>query len=802
MKRLLLLAFLVPAVCFGQGDQTIINVPIDNSGTTEKAILHLPDDYGKTTTKYPIMVFLHGIGEGGTNPASIYGNSNAGGPAYWISQGKFPSSFVNPADKKTYKYIIISPQSTQGWSTTAPQLDVILTWLIKNYRVDEARLYLTGLSAGGEGVVEYCGQILSSGSKYVPTHKIAALIPMSAVMNAVYEPNYASTMYANKVKFWGFGSPSDTHGANTLGLVYYLNILSSGYAIQTSYSGGHCCWGQFYDPSFKQSGMSIYEWALQYTQGTSAPPSDPDSGPTAPTNPTTYTIPGKVEAEGYASMLGVQTETTSDAGAGQDVGWIDNGDWMKYNVNCTAAGQYTVSFRVASLNTGAAFQVLNAAGSVLATVTVPNTGAYQTWQTVTANVTLPAGASTLTIKSTTGYNWNFNWMQFSPVVTGPSNPTGTVIAIPGKGEAENYAAMGGVQTETTADAGGGLDVGWIDNGDYMDYSVNVATAGAYTASFRVASINTGATFQVTQSNGTVLGTVTVPNTGSYQVWQTVTANLTLPAGTNTLRIKSTSTLNWNLNWFQFVQASTPPTSGTGAAIPGKIEAESYTQWSGVGTETTLDAGGGKDVAGIDKGDWMEYTVSVASSGTYTASFRVATPLSGASIQILSDGTQVGLFKPGSTGDWQTWQTFTTTVTLSAGSHKLRIVSAADAQFNFNWMQFTLGTVSASTRVGAQSSSAALFGTDAATDAGSSAAALTLFPNPVRDQLTLQVNNSETGSMSVQIIDASGAVRGVYNYSKTSTYFQANLSAANLPAGVYFLRIQVGKWSDVRKIVKQ
>ncbi|HEY6899641.1 MAG TPA: T9SS type A sorting domain-containing protein, partial [Puia sp.] len=80
--------------------------------------------------------------------------------------------------------------------------------------------------------------------------------------------------------------------------------------------------------------------------------------------------------------------------------------------------------------------------------------------------------------------------------------------------------------------------------------------------------------------------------------------------------------------------------------------------------------------------------------------------------------------------------------------------------------------------------------------------VTLFPNPVLDQLNLQINNSETGTVSVQVIDASGAVRGVYSYSKSSTYFQTNLSVSALPAGVYFLRIQVGKWNDVKKIVKQ
>ena len=67
--------------------------------------------------------------------------------------------------------------------------------------------------------------------------------------------------------------------------------------------------------------------------------------------------------------------------------------------------------------------------------------------------------------------------------------------------------MSGIGTENTADAGGGLNVGWQDNNDWMDYVVNASAAGTYTVNFRVASLFTGATFQLRKSDGTVLTTV-------------------------------------------------------------------------------------------------------------------------------------------------------------------------------------------------------------------------------------------------------------------------------------------------------
>jgi Carbohydrate binding module (family 6) len=69
-------------------------------------------------------------------------------------------------------------------------------------------------------------------------------------------------------------------------------------------------------------------------------------------------------------------------GGGQDVGYIDNGDWMDYNVNVPQAGTYSVYFRVASPTYNAQFVIKDTTGNVLSTVYVPQTGGFQKRQTV------------------------------------------------------------------------------------------------------------------------------------------------------------------------------------------------------------------------------------------------------------------------------------------------------------------------------------------------------------------------------------------------------------------------------------
>jgi endoglucanase len=117
----------------------------------------------------------------------------------------------------------------------------------------------------------------------------------------------------------------------------------------------------------------------------------------------------RIEAENFSGMSGVQTESTVDVGGGQDVGYIDTGDWMDYSVNASSAGTYAVNLRVASPN-GGQLQIKNSAGTVLATVTVPNTGGWQNWQTVSTNIALAAGTQTIRIYSASN-GWNFNWWE-------------------------------------------------------------------------------------------------------------------------------------------------------------------------------------------------------------------------------------------------------------------------------------------------------------------------------------------------------------------------------------------------------
>jgi len=124
-----------------------------------------------------------------------------------------------------------------------------------------------------------------------------------------------------------------------------------------------------------------------------------------------------VQAEDYNYMSGVATEATTDAGGGLDVGWIEAGDWMSYNVTIPVTGSYRVDYRVASPNANTTLRLEKDAGATqLGTVNIPNTGGWQNWGNVSHTVTLPAGTYSIGIATTTG-GFNLNYLTITSVAS-------------------------------------------------------------------------------------------------------------------------------------------------------------------------------------------------------------------------------------------------------------------------------------------------------------------------------------------------------------------------------------------------
>jgi uncharacterized delta-60 repeat protein len=509
----------------------------------------------------------------------------------------------------------------------------------------------------------------------------------------------------------------------------------------------------------------------------------------SPTPPGYVAIPAKIEAEAYVAQSGTQNENTSDVDGGQNVGYIEVGDYMDYNLSVPTAGTYNLYARVASQVSGGQLLFQAPSGMVLGDILIPNTGGWQNWTTVSTTVNLPAGNHTFRIKAA-GNNWNINWFELTQ---GTTPPPSIYVAIPKKIEAEAYTSHNGTQTEGTTDAGGGLNVGWMDMGDYLEYKISVPATGTYTFNARVASQMSGANIAIRLVDGSFLTNLGVPNTNGWQNWTTISTFFDLPAGNHTIRLTSSNTSAWNINWIEFDRGSTVPPSPY-TLVPGTVQAENYSAMSGIQTEATSDVGGGENVGYIDENDWMEYKIRVQNANNFNIVFRAATPNNGANFKFtitsnVNGSSSIFNVNVPNTGGYQNWTNLSlnNTVGLAEGDYTLRITSTG-SPWNINYMQFN--GVQSQRMVGEKN-----------LVERTPTAELNAYPNPVRDVLILSLNNERSGRMEVSFVNMAGGVVKTLSLNKEKGAFSTSIPMSGLKTGQYLLRINMNGIIETRKIIK-
>ncbi len=141
----------------------------------------------------------------------------------------------------------------------------------------------------------------------------------------------------------------------------------------------------------------------------------------------------RIEAEDYDAMSGIQTEGSIESG--DNVGWINNGDWLRFD-NIDLTGAQSVDLRVASNFTGGTIQIRTGSttGTLIGSTSVSYTGGHQEWVTVSTSISNVSGVQDLYLVFTggSGYLFNINWLEFSANSLNAKNiaPTNKALVYP------------------------------------------------------------------------------------------------------------------------------------------------------------------------------------------------------------------------------------------------------------------------------------------------------------------------------------------------------------------------------------
>jgi len=230
-----------------------ITINSDVSGFYET----LPARYSLTTKKYPLIVFIHGIGELGTGLSRL----NCCGLPYHIKGGTFPAKFL--VNGQYFSFIVISPQFINRPS--GAQVQSVVDYAKSHYRVDSARVYVAGLSMGGGSTWDWS---VNYGQN------AAAIVPVCAGTKPT--TTLAASVATKNLPIWSLNSDADAAVPVQWGIdwINWIDAKNPTYAPLTKltiWSGlsHNSTWGKAFNPVTREGGYNIYEWMLLYTRGTS-----------------------------------------------------------------------------------------------------------------------------------------------------------------------------------------------------------------------------------------------------------------------------------------------------------------------------------------------------------------------------------------------------------------------------------------------------------------------------------------------------------------------------------------------------
>ncbi len=216
----------------------------------------LPGSYAESDRNYPLLISFHGYGAlGGTFNMETIVSYSVG---KLLQDQVFPKNVVH--EGKNYSFIVVTPRFRER--PTAADARLVLDYILSRYRVDQSRIYMAGASMGGTTAFEFAGDY---------PDQVAAIVPFATARTIT--DVQAERIAQTGLPIWAFHNRLDDVAPlqNTLTNISLINGYAPDPAPRlTIFEEGmfeenlHDAWTEASDPAYKEEGLNIYEWMLQY----------------------------------------------------------------------------------------------------------------------------------------------------------------------------------------------------------------------------------------------------------------------------------------------------------------------------------------------------------------------------------------------------------------------------------------------------------------------------------------------------------------------------------------------------------
>jgi aryl-phospho-beta-D-glucosidase BglC (GH1 family) len=438
---------------------------------------------------------------------------------------------------------------------------------------------------------------------------------------------------------------------------------------------------------------------------------------------------------------GVDIQSGVVGGNGLYLGFIDQGEWVKYTIDVDQTGFYDLNLYYASTQSGGKIKLKNNGKLLLPEITLSNTTSYTNFSArYSPSLYLEAGKNVFEFEKNGNVGYNLSRFEFSHAQA-PPNDFFLIEAQTSTNFSDIELAFN--QPVSTS----GLDL------DQFEVNVN----GQVIAPLTVETENRFLHFQLP-----------ITLAASDNIMISYIGNRVVSSNDTPLSVFSSYLVQNNLSQYNL--------------IPGKLEAEDFYYQIGFELENTSDSGGGQNLAYTNFGDFAKYKIHVSQSGTYDLHFRLASQNSIGKISLNLDNgvstSNLATIDTPQTGGWQSWQTVTQQVTLTEGTYDLTL-NITKPEFNINWIDFE-------------------FINDELSIDDHYDHQIIYYPNPVENTLHIIFNNTSPTNYTIFDINGREVKKGEFNIINNKSIIQLN----SLQKGVYLLKIDSKKYSLTKTFIKK
>ena len=398
-----------------------------------------------------------------------------------------------------------------------------------------------------------------------------------------------------------------------------------------------------------------------------------DTGYVERNDATVHELPKSFESTDYSAK---NTARDMETGGIKYLGYMEAGSYVEYKIHVPRAGKYQFTINLGTPEAGRTITIA-ADGTILNTINVATTQGWEIFGEQTCELSFDT-AGDKTLRLTVNNSVNLSNITITEIQTQQpeQNPepepevpqpekveNAPVHVLPGSFESTAYSEK---YIARDIDVNGVKYLGYLENGSYVDYKIQVPKAGKYQFAINLGTPQ-GGRIVTLAVDGMTLNTINVETTQDWEVFHEQTCELNFEtAGEKILRLSVNNSVNLSNITITEIQTDQPEVNPNPEpeqnpdkkpetdspipqpekienapvhVIPGEFESTAYSEKYAA---QDMEVNGTRYLGNLAKDSYVEYKIQVLNAGKYQFAIDLGTTENGSTVEVTVDGANLAI----------------------------------------------------------------------------------------------------------------------------------------------------------------